>query len=247
MMDFERIKQEAQKSCSVYVKDFSDAKQKLAMFLKRQDDTRSRQTRLEAQKAKLTQSADSSVGESVNSFEKFKTSLRRVNAEIEATSEALLVLTNKIIPEQQKVGVECEKKLKPKLLEFWKAPQRACEAEMRQKLDEIIRLRDDFETAFISTADGCGVCGADLLALTEIYGSVLPNPSHTRFSTIYTQPKRTQDAKTPAAVEPQQAVPAVTETPQVVQGDGPTPEPLVEPEPEPAQGTTVLTGVCDAP
>ena len=97
---------------------------------------------------------------------------------------------------------------------------------MRELLDQVIRLRDDFQSAFISTADGCGVCGADLLGLTEIYGSVLPNPAHPRFGTIFTQPKR--------ARELQQAVPAAPQAEQ-------TPSEATQDTPEQPE-QTVLTG-----
>jgi hypothetical protein len=232
-MDFELLKQEAEKSCSVFAKEVSDAKRKLATLLKRQDDTKALLVRLQKRKSDLTDLADESVAGDVNSFEKFKVSLRKVKAEIEATSEALSILTDKIISSQRDRASESAQRLQTAIVEFWRPHQKSCEAEMRDLLDQVIRLRDDFQSGFVKTADDCGLQGDIFLGHFEIFDRILPYPSHPRFSRIEILPgsKTAQDTKTPAEGEPQQAVPEPVQTPQAVE-DGQTASEPVPDTPE---------------
>lgn len=226
-MDFELLKQEAEKSCSALLANCVAAKRKLALIENHYADALSRRTRLEAQKIKLTSSADSSVGESVNSFEQFQTSLRKINSQIVALGEAALVLKDKVIPGEREKVSECAKKLQAAILEFWRPHQQTCEKQMRELLDEIIRLRDDFETAFIKSADDCGLQGGIFLGMHEIYGSILPKMRHPRFKDPITVVGKRFDVPATPQAEPQAPAEA-TGTPQIVQ-DGQTP---VEPVPD---------------
>jgi hypothetical protein len=207
MSYYELLKPEIEKTVSVFAKQFSDCKRKRALFLKRQSDAKALLVRLQERKSKLTGLADESLAKDVNSFEKFKVDLKKINAEIEATSEAVSALTDKIIPAQHKEESESEQELKSKLIELWKSHQRGCEGKMAELLDEIARLQEDFFSAFARFADECGL-GFEFFSLCEVYHLIYtPQPRHPCFEVRiigggWNRPavpvESAQDAETPA-------------------------------------------------
>jgi hypothetical protein len=147
MSFYEKFKPEVEKIVAALVESFSVCKSKLALTEKRLNDQTSLLDRLNRQKDTLTSLADESLADdinSVNSFDKFKTSLRKVNADIESTSEAVEAVEGKIIPVQRRALEEAQQKLETALEGFCQQQKNDCETSMNALLSQIIELQDDF-------------------------------------------------------------------------------------------------------
>ena len=119
------------------------AKRKVALLEKRRQESIDRLDSLKEQRTKLTASADISIADSVNAWEKFQSTLRKHNAEIDALEEAINTLTSRIIP-------AAKKELETVLIEFRKSIRLLCveqvkdvTVEMNDLLGRLVELHDE--------------------------------------------------------------------------------------------------------
>jgi hypothetical protein len=84
------------------VEAFEAAKRKLALLQKRERESKEELTTLKEQRETLTTSADISLADNVNAWDKFQVSLKKLDAQIVSLSGATEALEKRIIPEAQK-------------------------------------------------------------------------------------------------------------------------------------------------
>jgi len=234
-MDFYTIlKPEVENRAGVFAEQVLRCNKKITKTEQRLRDEKALLIRLRQQKEKLTGLSDESLVDSDNSYEKFKTSLRKLAVQIESTEAAIGTLEGKILSDLQKEMQESEQKLKNVLHDFCIQHKSDCEVEMTELLDRLVALQDDYFTAFDRFY-------ADYALLFVIHDIALyPLPQHARISDLSISGRSAEQraaamkAATQAVApevaqnEPAQAVSELVGTPQSVQ-DGQTPvEPIAD-------------------
>jgi hypothetical protein len=184
-MDFIAQKQRILQEMSPLVNDCKKAEKSLDLITKRAADTEGIIERLTAENQKLTDSADDALASSQGDFEKFKLSLRKNNASIEANKEALKVLTDKIIPAKRRELNDLRGKLTTAFFIAFGPVYAETQAQITEKLNDCVNLHDDFiETIF----DGLTQTGLpEVDAFTYRISSTLePVPRHPRIGVLST-------------------------------------------------------------
>jgi len=178
-MDFIAEKQRILQEMSGLAADCSRTQKSLALLEKRLIDTKGVIERLKAEKQGLTGAADDALASDQNEFEKFKTALRKNNASIEANSEALKALAEKIVPAKQREVSDLRRKLTNAFFDAFKPVFAETQKLITVKLDEAVSIHDDFiETVYTALAES-GI--PDPVSYTNFISSQLePQPSHPR-------------------------------------------------------------------
>lgn len=258
-MDFYTIlKPEIEKAVSVFAEQPTSAKKKLAKTENRLLDEKALLGRLVEQKEKLTSLSDESLAGSDNDYEKFKVSLKKVNAQIEVTSEAVKVLESRIIPAQRKEVEQAGQKLASELRTFCLNHKGACEVEMSKLLDEIVKLQDSLLDAFDR------LCADYGFRFNNNDGALNPEPKHKRIESLSIielsarqraaaidtptkpamPPESAQDAKAPIkpTIPPEGIISLPEAGSQAVEAQNPPGEASLGKPETPAIVQTVLTG-----
>lgn len=124
------------------VEAFNSSKKKLAHLQKREMDANGSLVSLKKQKEHLTSLRSDSIGDSMSAFDKFTISLKKINSQIEAISEAIDTLSGNIIPESKKEVRRAEGELLSCIRGLIAGQAKLVEAEMNGLLIQLLALED---------------------------------------------------------------------------------------------------------
>jgi hypothetical protein len=133
---------------SALFKSVLELRQQLPKIIQRRNDERNNIERLTERIEKLKRLSGESLTGELNSYEKFKTSLKKLNTELDAAQEAERLLSGDIIPKKQRQQETAEANLKIKLNVFLLRSRVIPDAKINQLLQDCIKERQDFLDAF---------------------------------------------------------------------------------------------------
>jgi len=267
MSDYYTIfKREAETAIKPLAEVIRALMKQLAELRQRLIDEQENLAQHEREADKLKSLAGASLGGDINSFERFKTSLRKKTGLIATSREVVDTLGREVLPNVERELAEARCKRQAALLDFLVGCRPACESRMAELIGTVLAERDDFMAAFSSIfAD----FGGDFTGNNRVYPDgkhYRPSPARPDFLIQTTLDESTIDRRSllslaelmaerpappPEAPVPQKSAEAPIEapTPGAPQGQGvPKNEATAHVESsidqKPAQDTT-LTEIVD--
>ncbi|OHB54865.1 MAG: hypothetical protein A2Y12_05490 [Planctomycetes bacterium GWF2_42_9] len=141
---FRELRREAEPVVSSVAAKFKQDQARLNASQIRLAKEREGLVNLQTRRQKLERAADESLLTNQGDFQKFKTSIRKLAEEEAATVEAIGTLERRVIPGFQKAVDESRQSLKRNLDAFWMKHKDAVESQMKDLLNQIVELNDNY-------------------------------------------------------------------------------------------------------
>jgi len=215
---YETLKPETEKVVGELFATTKNLNEQVQRIKKRLADEKNNSVRLAERIRELKSLAGESLTDDQNSYEKYRTSLKKLSVDLETSGSMIKSLSEEILPGKQRKFDAAQINLKRALTAYLLKSRPVADRQIRELLTEAIRVRQDFLDSFTKIFADYG------LIFVDSFEEYCPGPwggsqlrdlcidlgiGISRAGTI-SIPVKPQDAKAPVLAEP---VPVLTQTP----------------------------------
>lgn len=123
--------------------DLAAEQKKLCLLRKRADEVSAELVSLSEQQVSLASHRDSKIAEDRTAFNGFVSSLKKINAQVDALSQAMKTLTERIVPEQERLVNKAKKALAGNIYKICADSTIVVTFEMKRILSDLVKLNDE--------------------------------------------------------------------------------------------------------
>ena len=138
------LKPEAEQSVKTFAKNVQDCTSAITKIEKRLAEEMGDVRNFESRIADLNSRASESLLSDTNSYEKYRTSITKLRAQLATSVAICTTFQNELLPAKKAQLDEERRKLDKALTVFCEGKRGACEAKMTELIGQVVAERDDF-------------------------------------------------------------------------------------------------------